>query len=207
VAPNWSIRSALVAIALARRERRIFFLGEISGALFGNERSKLVRRRQRPVAGAALHYPRRQGVGDAVADSRHVPPRIEGAFDVIGQALPRDDDEVRGWLAAAGAELAQLRLSVCQKIACGIGAENRAGRLIHRIMQISLTELCKARRMGKGKFSTTLHWGNGRWVVALYRDEKLVAAMSIEEWAGLDATSHVEYRPKRLPQWLVDRRA
>jgi hypothetical protein len=40
----------------------------------------------RPVAGAALHYPRRQGVGDAVADRRHVAPRIEGTFDVIGQA-------------------------------------------------------------------------------------------------------------------------
>jgi hypothetical protein len=46
----------------------------------------LVRPRQRPVAGAALHYPRRHDVGDAVADRRQVAPRIEGTFDVIGQA-------------------------------------------------------------------------------------------------------------------------
>jgi hypothetical protein len=59
-----------------------------------------------PVAGAALHYPRRQGVGDAVAEVAQVTPGLEGALDVIWQAPPLEDDEVRGWLAAAGAELA-----------------------------------------------------------------------------------------------------
>jgi hypothetical protein len=60
-----------------------------------------------------------------------------------------------------------------------------------------------------GKHSTKLEWGNGRWVVALYRDDKLVATMSIEEWAALSATEHVlKYRPRRLhpvPNWLRPR--
>jgi hypothetical protein len=64
-----------------------------------------------PVAGAALHYPRRQGVGDAVAEVAQITPGLEGAFGVIRQAAPLEDDKVRGWLAAASA-VAQLRLSV-----------------------------------------------------------------------------------------------
>jgi hypothetical protein len=44
-----------------------------------------------------------------------------------------------------------------------------------------------------GKHRTEMQWGNGRWVVALYRDDKLVAAMSIEDWATL--SEHVlKYR-------------
>jgi hypothetical protein len=49
------------------------------------------------------------------------------------------------------------------------------------------------------KYRTEMQWGNGRWVVALYRDDKPVALMSIEDWAALSATEHVlKYRPRRL---------
>ena len=56
-----------------------------------------------------------------------------------------------------------------------------------------------------GKHRTELQWGNRSWVVALYRDDKLVAAMSIEDWAALSATDHVlKYKPRRRPpEWLA----
>jgi hypothetical protein len=59
------------------------------------------------------------------------------------------------------------------------------------------------------KFSTQMHWGNGRWIVMLYREAQPVAAMSIEDWAALTATKHVlEYRPVKqrqrpVPKWLT----
>jgi hypothetical protein len=58
------------------------------------------------------------------------------------------------------------------------------------------------------KYDTKLHWGNGRWIVTMYRDDKLVAAMSIEDWTALDATRHVlkykpaALRPRPVPKWL-----
>jgi hypothetical protein len=59
------------------------------------------------------------------------------------------------------------------------------------------------------KYSTQMQWGNGRWIVMLYRDAQLVAAMSIEDWAALGATKHaMEYRPVKqrrrpVPKWLA----
>ena len=55
------------------------------------------------------------------------------------------------------------------------------------------------------KHRTKPQWGNGRWVVAFYRNDKLVAAMSIEEWEALSATEHVlKYKPRRRPpEWLA----
>jgi hypothetical protein len=63
------------------------------------------------------------------------------------------------------------------------------------------------------KYATKMQWGNGRWIVMLYRDAQLVAAMSIEDWAVLGATKHVlEYKPVKqrrrpVPKWLAAGRA
>ena len=63
------------------------------------------------------------------------------------------------------------------------------------------------------KHETKLQWGNGRWVVSFYRNDKLVAAMSIEDWAALDATKHVvkygpaKLRPRPVPKWLAKGKA
>jgi hypothetical protein len=69
------------------------------------------------------------------------------------------------------------------------------------------TFACQPARMSK--FSTKLQWGNGRWIVMLYRGTDAIAAMSIEDWAALSATKHVlEYkpakRPRPVPKWLAD---
>jgi hypothetical protein len=57
------------------------------------------------------------------------------------------------------------------------------------------------------KYATKLEWGNGRWIVTMYRDAQLVAALSIEDWAALSATKHaLEHKPikaRPAPKWLA----
>jgi hypothetical protein len=59
------------------------------------------------------------------------------------------------------------------------------------------------------KYATKLQWGNGRWIVMLSREDKLIAAMSLEDWTALTATKHaLEYKPpvkqtRPVPKWLT----